>query len=319
MRYTKKTSIEEIRATHDVVIGWGNSVVQFERYYNPALYKLDGMINGESLHIGKVICGCTINPPEYLEEFVGKRICIIIYPNIENVCLEQIKKIAPEADTIVGRLVDCKFPHQEFYSSDGEDMIFLQMLEKLQISNPYYMDLGVCHPVVANNTYLLYEKGLGHGILVEPNPVMVGLAKEYRPDNEILNVGVTSGKNGTLKYCSGKRPGRNRFLAEGDMPDAGSEVLELPVLNINQILEENDCEDLDILDIDIEGMDYDVLNAIDFNRYRISIICAEYNSRWGGGDMDRMMVEKGYIHWMSTRENHIYLRKELLDKAVQLI
>ncbi len=317
MRYTKKTSIEEIRRTHDVVIGWGNSAVQFERYYNPALYKLDGIINGESIHIGKVVCGCTINPPEYLKQFSGERICVIIYPNIENRCLEQIQEIVPGADSIVGRLVDCKLPHQQYYSSDAEDLILIHLLEKLQISDPHYMDIGVCHPVISNNTYLLYEKGLGkgHGILVEPNPVMAGLAKEYRPDNKILNVGVTSGKNGTLQYCSGKYPGLNRFLREGDTPTPGSDVLKLPVLNINQILEENGCENLDVLDIDIEGMDYEVLNSIDFNRYRISIICAEYKNRYGTGDMDCMMAEKGYIHWMSTRENHIYLRKELLNKA----
>lgn len=314
MKYTKKTSIEEIRATHDVVIGGGNSIVQFERFYNPALYKLDGLINGQSRNVGKTVCGYTINPPEYLERFAGKRICVIIYPNIENECLEQIGKIAPEADSIVGRLVDNKLSHQEFYASDAEDKIFLHLLEKLGITDPYYMDIGVCHPVVANNTYLLYEKGLKHGILVEPNPVMAGLAKEYRPDNQLLNVGVTAGENGILKYCSGVRPGKNYFLREGAAPEEGYRVMELPVLNINQILKENGCEDLDLLDIDIEGMDYEVLNAIDFDKYRIRIVCAEYRNRYGTGDMDCMMNEKGYIHWMSTRENHIYLRKELLEQ-----
>lgn len=315
MRYTKKTSIEEIRRTHEVVLGWGNSVVQFERFYNPALYQLDGLINGQSLHVGDIVCGQEVRTPSYVEKFRGKRVCFIIYPNIEEECIAQIRQLIPEADTIIGRLVDCGKPHREFYSSDEEDLIFLRLLHELGITDPYYMDLGVCHPVVANNTYLLYEKEIGHGLLVEPNPVMAKLIEEYRPRNKLIHVGVTPKENGILPYCSGKRPGLNHFLQEGEAIDRENmEILNIPVLNINQVLCENACQNLDVLDVDIEGMDYEVLNAIDFAQYKIKIICAEYRGVCGTQDMRRMMQAKGYIHWMSTRENHIYLRKEEFER-----
>lgn len=315
MRYTKKTHINEIRKAHEVILGWGNSVVQFERFYNPSLYKLDGFINGQCLNTGDVICGQRIETPSYVEQFRGKSICFIIYPNIEMECAAQIHQIAPEADTIVGRLVTCDKPHREFYSSDEEDLIILRLLEELGIKDPYYIDLGVCHPVIANNTYLLYEKKIGHGLLIEPNPVMAKLAEEYRPLNKLLNIGITPKENGILPYCSGKRPGLNHFLREGESIERENwEIIDVPVLNINKVLAENKCENLDVLDIDIEGMDYDVLNTIDYDKFKIKVICAEYWGRSESRNLRSLMSSKGYIHWMTTRENHVYLREEEWSK-----
>ena len=275
MRYIKRTSIEEIKKNYDIIVGWGNSVVEFERFYNPSLYKLDYLINGQSLNTGEVICGCKVYPPTILNEIKesGKKICFIIFPNIEVECTKQIELFISDADTIVGRLIDCGSNYN--YASDVEDIIIMDLLKKLDITDPYYMDIGVCHPIIRNNTYLMYERGNINGVLVEPNPVMVQLAKEYRSNNKILNLGVTSTHNSVLPYVSGKNPGLNHFKKFGEVIDnSAEEILNIPVLNINHLLEENSCEFLDVLDIDIEGMDFDVLDAIDYDRFKIKIICA---------------------------------------------
>ena len=309
MKYVERTSIKELREKYDYIVGWGNSIIEFERKYNPLLYKLDYMINGQGKNVGDIICGCEISSPEVTREILDKKVCVIIYPNIEQECMQQIQELLPNADTIVGRLVDAGVSYN--YSSDIEDIIFLQLFEKLGITNPSYMDLGVCHPVVRNNTFFLYEKGYKNGILVEPNPVMAKLCEEYRNGNLILPVGACAGEEGILTYVKGTLPGLNHFLREGEIPSETEECLEILVKNINRIFEENKLGALDLLDIDTEGMDYDILEALDTEKYCVKIICAEKN-RNPEKNIYKLLNKKGYMHFMSTRENMIFVRKEIM-------
>ena len=76
------------------------------------------------------------------------------------------------------------------YSESGEDLLFLQLTDRLKLEDPTYLDIGVCHPVIRNNTYMLYERGYKKGVLVEPNPDMCELIKKYRPENILLNIGA---------------------------------------------------------------------------------------------------------------------------------
>ena len=309
MKYIERTKVEYLRERYDVLVGWGNSVVEFERKYNPSLYKLDYVINGQGKNVGDIICGCKISSPGVVKEFMGKKVCVIIYPNIEQECLDQIYKILPDADTIIGRLVDVGESYN--YSSDIEDLTFVKIITALNISDPVYMDIGVCHPVVRNNTYLLYERGFKRGFLVEPNPVMVNLLKEYRSENVVLDVGACAGKETSLTYVMETLPGLNHFLRDGEI--IAGETLQIPVKNINDIFEEHKIFSLDILDIDTEGMDYELLEALNLERYKIKVVCAE---KWNESreTLYALMKRKGYIHFMSTKENQIYIRKDEFEK-----
>lgn len=312
MKYVKRTKAEELRNRYDLLIGWGNGIIEFERKYNPFMYKLDYMINGQGKNVGEVICGCEINGPEIVTSFADKKVCVIIYPNIEQECLDQISMLLPDADTIIGRLVDAEIPYN--YSSDTEDLIFVRLLETLGISEPVYMDIGVCHPVVRNNTYLLYERGYTRGFLVEPNPVMVNLCREYRRENTILSMGACAGEASSLTYVKGTVPGLNHFLREGEVPSDREECLQIPVKNINSIFEENKIYSLDLLDIDTEGMDYELLKELDTDKYKVKIICAE-KSDHPERNIGKLLNNKGYVHFMSTRENQIFVQKDILQGA----
>jgi len=189
-------------------------------------------------------------------------------------------------------------------------LIFVRLLETLGISDPVYMDIGVCHPVVRNNTYMLYERGYAKGFLVEPNPVMVNLCKEYRRENTILSMGACSKEASSLTYVKGTVPGLNHFLRENEVLSEKDECLQIPVKNINAIFDENKIEFLDLLDIDTEGMDYELLEALDTDKYNVKVICAE-KSESSDKNIFRLLNSKGYIHFMSTRENQIFVRKNL--------
>ena len=143
---------------------------------------------------------------------------------------------------------------------------------------------------------------------------MTKLLREYRPMNQVLEFGVSAGDNGTLKYY--KHPnisfrGHNTFMRQNaEQGGFADHYVELPVININQIFEEYVKDGLDVLDVDAEGMDYDLLKALDTNRYKVKIICAENGEN---GDVIReMLALKGYVHYMSTLENTIYVLQEVI-------
>lgn len=308
MKYISRTHINDLRKKYEYIIGWGNGAIEFEQHYNPSMYKLDYMVNGQGKNVDEKVCGCRIYGPELVRELQEKKICVVIYPNIEQTCLNQIRELLPNADTIIGRLVDSDTSYN--YASDREDLIIVNLIEQMGIKNPVYMDIGVCHPVVRNNTFMLYEKGYRKGYLIEPNPVMVELIKQYRSDNTILHMGVCAGKETSLTYVSGKIPGLNHFLRDGECVDESeNEVLRIPVKNINEVFQEYGITELDVLDTDTEGMDYDIVKELDTDRFKVKIICIE-KSGVPTQNIRLLMKNKGYIHFVSTRQNDIYVHKD---------
>ena len=83
-------------------------------------------------------------------------------------------------------------------------------------------------------------------------------------------------------------------------------------MNINRILEENCTKAPDIIDIDTESMDFEILEAVDTDRFRVKLICVEV---WGReAEFSKMMEKKGYVHYMSTIENTLYIAKEAAEQ-----
>lgn len=277
---------------------------------------MDYMIDGGEFKTGRTICGYKIQKMDILKKLSGgKRVLIIIFPNLEEEIEMQLKCYLSEFDTIVSRLVDYErsvIPRS--YSETNEDLVILDLLKRLEIQNPSYIDLGVCHPVIRNNTYLLYEQGYTDGILIEPNIDMCRLISEYRPKNRLLQIGATGDTNKkSLRYYMSLNKsyrGHNTFIKEiADQGGFSDNYRDIPVYNINQIIEDN-CESTpDLLDIDVEGMDYDILRGLNLKKYRFKIICVE---EW------KSMEEKfwdifegnGYVHYMSCGENKIYVAEE---------
>ena len=319
MRITKCLRADSIRNEYDYLIGWGNSQYLFERCYRPLHYQIDYMINGEGKNIGDTICGCRIRSTEVLKSIPnGAKILFIIFPNIEQTIIAQIESemVGRPYDTIIAKLIE-KDSYPITYARDDEDILMLEIMDALAISDPFYIDIGVCHPIICNNTFLFYTRGYKNGVLVEPNPDMALLAKEYRAHNRLIQAGGSANTNGEMSYILQKnRPGKSHIKRKGEIVDfASQEEFNVPIIAINDLLAECNARECDILDIDIEGMDYEVLDAIDCKKYPIKVICLERSSRFGKWNFRSLMESKGYVHWATTLENHIYLRKDIFDSV----
>jgi len=70
----------------------------------------------------------------------------------------------------------------------------------------------------------------------------------------------------------------NLILHEIDIPKINSQVVKefVNCITFNALMKKYAVENINILQIDTEGYDYDIIKLIDFNRYRPDIILLEY-------------------------------------------
>ena len=197
------------------------------------------------------------------------------------------------------------------YSQMGEDLVMYHLLrDAMRVEHPTYLDIGAADPIEANNTYLLYSKG-GHGVLVEPNPAYQQRLHLLRPRDVIVQAGVGTGDETQADYYVIRdAPMRNTF-SKDDVDDLrkrrGHEVVErvlkVRLISINHLIAQFLGGTPDLLSIDVEGLDYAVLQTLDFEKYRPAVIVAETRRM---GPIPALLASKGYELRGASMENAIF-------------
>ncbi len=197
------------------------------------------------------------------------------------------------------------------YSQMGEDLIAYGVLaEAMRIDRPTYVDIGAADPIDANNTYLLHARG-GHGVLVEPNPAYQERLHRERPRDVIVNagVGVTDATEADY-YVIRNAPMRNTFskddveyLRKQRGHDMVERVIKMPLISINHLIERHVGAAPDLLSTDVEGLDYAILQTLDFEKYRPAVIIAETQPV---GPIPAFLTSKGYEIRGMTLHNVVF-------------
>ena len=208
------------------------------------------------------------------------------------------------------------------YSQQGEDLIVDSICGFLKVEKPTYLDVGAADPSGDNNTYLFYRKGC-RGVLVEPNPALCRRLREVRPKDTLLNIGIGTTDQAQADYYVMSGAWLNTFSkeqAERVVSSPGSmnrieKVLKMPLVNINKIIHEHFQGAPDFVSIDTEGLDFDILKSLDFERFRPKIICVETLVVYTTKEDPRireLMHSKGYTVRGSTFVNTIFVDNRLL-------
>ena len=205
------------------------------------------------------------------------------------------------------------------FSQFGEDLIIEHALNLLDCKNFTYIDIGANHPSRLSNTFLFYRRGFS-GLLVEPDPYMSRLLKRKRPRDTVLNCGITfdgtSGKQ-TLYLMSSNV--LNTFsLDEAERIQSTTQYhivdsIEVDVLPINSIFDLYLTNAPFFMSIDVEGLDYHILQQINFSLYRPLLIVAEtltFDPPSGGRKISSIiefLTSKNYSIFADTRCNTIFV------------
>lgn len=319
MQIKKRLSNQIITRNYNHIIAWGSGPL-FRANYCNSFFPIDYIIDGTGRQIGQVINGKVVKAADSLRELSGS-ILIVIYAIYEAEILTQISNLAIEADTISYPLVEIQTGNHvlpPITAKYAEDMITLNLLRQLEVNEPQFIEIGVCHPMMRNNTFLLHElfscSPNYKGILVEANPLCWPLIEEYRPHDKLIKKGVSS-EAGTMPfYVFPQLLGYSTFMADSAERQKQRgyhyEVIEIETDTLNHILESNFNQTPDLLAIDAEGLDYDIISGWDYQRYPFKVIIVEYLDD-SESPLKKILAQRGYSIYATTRENMIYVRNDL--------
>jgi FkbM family methyltransferase len=172
------------------------------------------------------------------------------------------------------------------YAQVAEDLLIAHYLGRRE-EPVTYLDIGCLWPIHASNSYLFYERG-GVGVCIDPNPDLKPLFDRQRPRDVFVNCGVGA-VSGTLAYHRYEGAVFNTFSVQrvkelektAHLPGRRRvDTVEVSVRPVMEILEELEwtrrfAHGFDFMSIDVEGLELEVLDSIDWTALRPRIVCCE--------------------------------------------
>ncbi len=226
-------------------------------------------------------------------------------------------------------IIQLVFPHlRRSYSQSGEDIIIGDLLQRLRLNYPSYLDIGANDPVALSNTYRLYTRG-SRGVCVEPNPVLCKRIRKKRRKDHCLTAGIAFSDTREADYYifEDRYHGLNTFSWEEatfwekhGTQEIGKpkikEVVKVQLLDVNEVMERYFTPHPNLISIDVEGLDLAILRKIDFQRFKPEVICietlgfTENGGQFKKNDVMDFMQDNGYFIYADTYINTIFCRAD---------
>lgn len=165
------------------------------------------------------------------------------------------------------------------YAQSGEDII--ADMEMGRKKKGVYVDVGAFHPKLFSNTYLFYKRGWS-GVVIEPRPEAQKDFEKCRPRDKFVGMGVGKKKD-VLEYYEFRDGAANTFSkeqAEKNIEEAGRKMIKkvnVAVMPLRDILSSCGLEGttIDLMSVDVEGMDLEVLESNDWKKFRPKLLICE--------------------------------------------
>jgi FkbM family methyltransferase len=165
------------------------------------------------------------------------------------------------------------------YAQDGEDMVLRRLIG--QQDTGFYIDVGAHHPFRFSNTCYFHRRGW-RGLNIDADPDAIDAFARARPRDINLCVGVSDAP-GRMIFHRFNEPALNTFdpaLAAERVRSTSYrliETIEVPVRRLDDILAErlSPGQAIDMLSIDVEGLDAQVLMSNDWSKFRPRFLLIE--------------------------------------------
>ena len=222
------------------------------------------------------------------------------------------------------------------FAQSGEDIALDSLFGQLRLEPEKinYVEIGTNRPVYNNNTYFLYLKG-ARGTLVEPNEELAAVIRRHRPEDRLVQAGITNLPSGEYTYFAYEKNKNydddwNTFDEQEVHRRAEqlnvhpSRSVKMSMLNINDLLQS--CPAVpDLLAIDVEGMDFELVAALDLKKYPIPVIMVETLIADTFCPLSKDMRAKEYLErngyelFSDTWANMIFYRKEWVGERRKML
>ncbi len=171
------------------------------------------------------------------------------------------------------------FIKRNSYGFESEDVFINEYFKNIQ--NGFYVDIGAFNPIRGSNTYLLYQKGWS-GINVDADKNSIRMFDILRSKDYNFNYAISSADKKEIDFFYEKNSSAVKTINSKfrDLTLKNYKTKKVKTSNFENIINNTNFSNhqIDFLNIDCEGSDYDVLKLIDLNKYKPKLICIEINS-----------------------------------------
>jgi FkbM family methyltransferase len=171
--------------------------------------------------------------------------------------------------------------YEHSYSQYGEDSVARAYFDAKPRASGFYVDIGAHHPTKYSNTYFFYRRGWS-GINIDATPGSMGFFREIRPRDINLEIAVGAGAGELTFFVFDDHALENTANPEHAAALAaqhGTTPRRVPVRMrpLSDVLAEHlpATTTIDLLSVDVEGLDVDVLRSNDWDRFRPELILVE--------------------------------------------
>jgi len=184
-----------------------------------------------------------------------------------------------------------------FFSQFGEDRIINELIKK-NYKNGFYVDVGCYHPKKYSNTHLLHKDRGWSGINIDIEEDKIKTFNILRPNDINICCPVSSVK----KYIKINKFGNfhvGSYVSKvNNIKNIPSENVKL-TKSLNQIIKNTKYKnrEIDLLNIDTEGSDFDVLKSIKLKKYNPKIIIIESHLK----DINKILSSKIYKYLIKSK------------------
>ena len=154
-----------------------------------------------------------------------------------------------------------------FHSQFGEDYYLKDILP----STGVFVDVGAGDPILLSNTYRLECLGWT-GICIDADYRQIQELNKLRKTVEHYAIGCFSGTVNLNRVKSSDLSTTLNHLVSVE------DTIKVSMIPLESILNKYNIEKIDLLSVDTEGTEIDVLDSMDINRHKPTVIIVEYNT-----------------------------------------
>jgi FkbM family methyltransferase len=161
------------------------------------------------------------------------------------------------------------------------------------MSKGFYVDVGCHHPRKGSNTYFLYKKGW-RGVLIDLELSKIYACKILRPSDTVVLAAV-SDKEEQVEVFSPRQFSVMTSIQSNNRSDN-----KMITKTLTSVLDSTKYKnkEIDLLSVDVEGVDFQVLKGLDFLKYNPKVVVVEtWIDDIDGilqGDIHCFLYSKGY-------------------------
>ena len=212
------------------------------------------------------------------------------------------------------------------FSQQGEDLILDRIITRVLRDDIFdrktYVDIGAYDAIDHSVTYLLYLRGWS-GIVFDPSVSTRRSFERWRKNDIFVNAVVGEVDRIDVEFFIHKTAVGDKSLISTKYPGAENaedyDKVTCRQVNLNSELKRQGVEKVGVLNIDVEGAEFEILQSFDFEYFRPSIISVEIH----GNDLEKCLrtdiaqhiLGKGYQFSGSAVITQFFVRTAELAKG----